>query len=93
MKKRIKKVLEKVEDKTKSVCGEITPDKRLVITVSSFVILLLVNLYLIFSSVYKLGKNSIGHEQPKVERTKIPGPENSKGNYDFNNKTIDGNGD
>lgn len=56
MKERIKELSYLFEDKLKDLCGEITPDKRLVVTITMLLLFTALSLYFTFSSVYRFGK-------------------------------------
>lgn len=70
MKERIKELSYWIEDKLKDFCGEITPDKRLLIILVIILIGAIVNLYLTFSAVYNLGHKDAEKDFMEVEHIK-----------------------
>lgn len=57
-KKRIRlgTVGEWLEDRLKQLCGEISPDKRIVVTLVMLLLFAGLSLYMTFSSIYRFGK-------------------------------------
>ena len=80
MKERIKELGYWCDDKLRSFCGEITPDKRLTVIAIFLLIGTLVNLYFTFSSVYNLGHKDAQKDFIEVEHIKQLELEKSK-NY------------
>lgn len=72
--KEITKIRDAIRDKIKEVCGEITPDKKLVFTLVVIVAFAAVNLCLTFRSIYNLGKKKAESGLIKIERLKTPDP-------------------
>lgn len=70
MKERIKELGYWCDDKLRSLCGEITPEKRLTVIVIFLLIGTLVNLYFTFSSVYNLGHKDAQKDFVEVEHIK-----------------------
>lgn len=67
MKKRLRELGWWFEDKLKSLCGEITPDKRITVIVIMLLIFTLGNLYFTISTIYNWGKESERRKQIKIE--------------------------
>lgn len=67
MKKRLREFGWWFEDKLKSLCGEITPDKRITVIVIMLLIFTLGNLYFTISTIYNWGKESERRKQIKIE--------------------------
>jgi hypothetical protein len=71
--KRIIVAGEWLEYRLRQLCGEITPDKRLVVTLSLFFLFAGLSLYITVSSIYRFGKGegerlNIRHiEQPELD--------------------------
>ena len=80
MRERIKELGYWCDDKLRSFCGEITPDKRLTIILVILLIGTIANLYFTFSSVYNLGQKDAKKEFIEVEHIKQLELEKSK-NY------------
>lgn len=72
--KKITQIRDALEDKIKDLCGEITPDKRLVFTLVVIAAFAALNLYLTFSSIYNSGKRKAGSGSIKIEHVKTPDP-------------------
>lgn len=72
MKERIKEIGYVIEGKIKDLCGEITPDKRLIIILTILLICTIVNLYITFSAIYNMGKQSRRKESLKIEHIEQP---------------------
>ncbi len=70
MKERIKEITYWLEDKLKELCGEITPDKRLVVILIMLLFFTIGNLYFTFSAFYNWGKESERKEQVKIKNIK-----------------------
>lgn len=70
MKERIKEVGYWLEDKLKSLCGEITPDKRLTIIIIMLLLFTILNLYFTFTSIADWGREQERKEQLKIEHIK-----------------------
>lgn len=66
MKERLREVRYWIEDKLKDLCGELTPDKRIVIILIMLLILTIGNLYFTFSTIYNWGKDSEKKEQMEI---------------------------
>ncbi len=67
MKERLKEVWYWFEDKLKDLCGELTPDKRIVTILIMLLILTIGNLYFTFSTIYNWGKDSEKKKQLDIE--------------------------
>lgn len=70
MKEKIKGLGDWIEDKLRSLCGEVTPDKRLTIIVISLLVATIANLYLTFSAVYNLGQDNGKKNLIEIEHIK-----------------------
>lgn len=72
MKKKINSIGSRIEDGLRRMCGEITPDKRIVVTLTMLLLLAGLSLYFTISSIYRFGKGEgerirIGH----IERLEL----------------------
>lgn len=56
-----------IEDKLKSLCGEITPDKRLTVILIMLLLFTVGSLYFSISSIYNWGKESERRKQIQIE--------------------------
>jgi len=91
MKERIKEIGYWLEDKLKGLCGELTPDKRIMVILIMLLILTVGNLYFTFSTIYNWGKESEKRRQLEIEHIEQPSLEQRKDkNYDFMDSPIDG---
>jgi len=90
MRERIKEIGYRLEDKLKSLCGEITPDKRITVILVMLLLLATGNLYFTFSTIYNWGKESEGKRQLEIEHIGQPesGLRKDK-NYDLMDSPVD----
>lgn len=70
MKERIKELGYWCDDKLRTWCGEITPEKRLTVILVILLIGAIANLYLTFSAVYNIGHKDAEKEFIEVEHIK-----------------------
>ncbi len=56
-----------IEDRLKSLCGEITPDKRLTVILIMLLLFTILNLYFTFTSIANWGREQERKEQLKIE--------------------------
>lgn len=56
-----------IEDRLKSLCGEITPDKRLTVILIVLLLFTILNLYFTFTSIANWGREQERKEQLKIE--------------------------
>lgn len=56
-----------IEDRLKSLCGEITPDKRLTVILIMLLLFTILNLYFTFTSIANWGREQERREQLKIE--------------------------
>lgn len=70
MKERIKEIGYWFDDNLRSLCGEITPDKRLMVILIMLLLFTLANLYFTISSIYNWGREQERKEQLKIEHIK-----------------------
>lgn len=56
VRKKIKAFGEWLEDHLRRLCGEITPDKRIIVILTMFLLFTGLSLYLTISSIYRFGK-------------------------------------
>ncbi len=56
MKKKIKQICWWLEDRLKDLCGELTPDKRIAVTITMLLLFTALSLYFTVSSIYRFGK-------------------------------------
>lgn len=83
MKERIKKICWWLEDKLKSLCGEITPDKRITVILIMLLLFTIGNLYFTFSTIYNWGRDKERQEQMEIEHTGQPELRMKSGSRDF----------
>ena len=57
MRKFIVKVQDWVDDRLRSMCGRITPEKRLLVILTMFVVFGFMSIYIFASAIYHIGKN------------------------------------
>ena len=53
----IRKVQDWVDDKLRQLCGRITPEKRLFVLLTMFVVFGFASIYIFVSAIYNIGKN------------------------------------
>ncbi len=56
VRKKIKAFVEWLEDHLRQLCGEITPDKRIIVILTMFLLFTALSLYFTISSIYRFGK-------------------------------------
>lgn len=56
IRRKLRGVREQIEDLLRRACGELTPDKRIIITVSMLLFFTTLALYMSISSIYRFGK-------------------------------------
>jgi len=56
VRKKIKAFGEWLEDHLRQLCGEITPDKRIIVILTMFLLFTALSLYFTISSIYRFGK-------------------------------------
>lgn len=59
-----------IDDKLRSLCGEITPDKRLTVILIILLLFTILNLYFTFTSISNWGREQERKEQLKIEHIK-----------------------
>lgn len=59
-----------IEDKLKGLCGEITPDKRLMVILIMLLLFTVLNLYFTFTSISNWGREQERKDQLKIEHIK-----------------------
>ncbi|NDW18776.1 DUF3989 domain-containing protein [Dysgonomonas sp. 216] len=91
MKEKLKDIAyRRLEDWLKDLCGELTPDKRIMVILIMLLILTIGNLYFTFSTIYNWGRESEKKKQLKLEHIRQPGLEYNKNkDYDFMDSPID----
>lgn len=57
MRKFIVKAQDWVDDRLRSMCGRITPEKRLAVILTMFVVFGFMSIYIFASAIYHIGKN------------------------------------
>jgi len=67
MRKKIDRILYKLDDKLRVLCGRMSPEKRLLFIAIVLLILTVVNIYFMFSAIYNMGKRDAEREQYKIE--------------------------
>lgn len=55
--KYVRKVQDWVDDNLRRLCGRITPEKRLVVILTMFVVFGFGSIYIFVSAIYNIGKN------------------------------------
>lgn len=70
MKERLKELGYWFEDKLKSLCGEITPDKRLTVVLIMLLLFTVLNLYFTFTAISNWGRDQERKDQIKIEHIK-----------------------
>lgn len=84
MKEQLKEVWYWFEDKLKGLCGELTPDKRIVTILIMLLILTIGNLYFTFSTIYNWGKESKKRQQMEIEHIRqLELEQNKNKEFDF----------
>lgn len=81
MKERINEIGYWFEDKLKSLCGEITPDKRLTVILIMLLAFTILNLYFTFTTIKNWGREEERREQMKIDHIKQLDIEKSTNNY------------
>lgn len=59
-----------IEDRLKSLCGEITPDKRLTVILIMLLLFTILNLYFTFTTISNWGREQERKKQLKIEHIK-----------------------
>lgn len=57
MRKYIVKVQDWVDDNLRRLCGRITPEKRLIVLLTMFLVFGIASIYIFVSAIYNIGKN------------------------------------
>lgn len=57
MRKFIVKAQDWIDDKLRSLCGRITPEKRLFVLLGMFALFGIMSVYIFLSAIYNIGKN------------------------------------
>lgn len=70
MRRKIDRVLFKLDDKLRAFCGRMSPEKRLLFIAIVLLILTVVNIYFMFSTIYNMGKRDAERELYKIENIK-----------------------
>lgn len=70
MKERIKELGYWFEDKLKELCGEITPDKRLIVILIMLLGFTILNLYFTFTAISNWGREQERKDHLKIEHIK-----------------------
>lgn len=70
MKERIKELGYWIEDKLRTLCGEITPDKRLTVIIIMLLLFTILNLYFTFTAISNWGRAQERKDQLKIEHIK-----------------------
>jgi hypothetical protein len=56
VRKKVKAIGEWIEDGLRRMCGEITPDKRIIVILTMFLLFTGLSLYFTISSIYRFGR-------------------------------------
>lgn len=70
MKRLIKELGYWFEDRLKDLCGEITPDKRLIVILITLLFFTILNLYVTFTVISNWGREQERKEHLKIEHIK-----------------------
>lgn len=65
----MKSAAEWLEDHLRRLCGEITPDKRIIVVLSMFLLFTGMSLYFTISSIYRFGKGE--GERLQIQRIEM----------------------
>lgn len=78
-----------MEDRLRRLCGRITPEKRLAVILTFFIIFSLLSIYMTVSSIYNLGKGD--GESVRIEHIDQPElkTKSTENGIDRTNKEID----
>ena len=58
VKQKIKAVADWVDDRLRYLCGALSPDGRIIVTLCMFLLLTVLSLYFSISSIYRFGKGN-----------------------------------
>ncbi|NDV64683.1 TraL conjugative transposon family protein [Bacteroides sp. 224] len=58
IRKKIRAATEWLEDRLRFLCGSLSPDGRIIVILSMFLILTVLSIYFSISSIYRFGKDS-----------------------------------
>lgn len=72
MKKYINRIRDFISDSLRSVCGRISPDKRVAVIAVMFVVFAVVNIYLTFKAIYNIGREDARQEVIDIQSIRIP---------------------
>lgn len=90
MKERIKELGYWFEDKLRALCGEITPDKRLIVILIVLLSFTILNLYFTFTAISNWGREQERKDQLKIKHIKKLELERTKQKeYDFLDSDIE----
>lgn len=74
MKKRLKRLADRLEDRFRACCGEITPGKRLAVILIILAAGTAANVYITFRAVYNLGAAGQRGRIPDTGHIAVPRP-------------------
>lgn len=79
MRRYVVRIQEWIEERLRRLCGRITPEKRLTVLLTMFVIFGITSLYIFVSAIYQIGKNDGQRiEIEHIEGLKLKRPANLK---------------
>lgn len=92
MKKFFKEIGWWIDGKLRSLCGEITPDKRLTVILIMLLLFTILNLYFTFTTISDWGREQERREQLKIEhieQLQLKKTKPSEFNFEFMDSEID----
>lgn len=69
IRKHFKRIQEWIDERLRTLCGRITPEKRLFVLLSMFVVFGVMSIYIFLSAIYSIGKNE--ERQIEIEHIKV----------------------
>jgi hypothetical protein len=86
MKQILKELGYSIDSSLRKLCGDITPEKRVMVVIIMILVFTSVNIYFTFSTIYNWGKEKQRREQLQIEHIRqLKLQEDSiKQSYDFN---------
>lgn len=72
MKKFLIRIKDAADDRLRSFCGALTPEKRLAAILIMGALFAIVNFYMIFRAIYDIGREDIPHEVIEIMHIEAP---------------------
>ena len=69
IRKHFKRIQEWIDERLRTLCGRITPEKRLFVLLGMFVVFGVMSIYIFLSAIYSIGKNE--GRQIEIEYIKV----------------------